>query len=129
MRSAPSADTRCQRERGIMTLIEIRKADGTLVGRCDARCYNAIGSLCECCCGGKNHGRGVERAVAQTREQAFTMIPEHWKGLGEPMIPVLETDERKLQEQIARSRLHRRPILGKPSDLRGARFFVRPLIL
>jgi hypothetical protein len=97
-----------------MTLIEIRRADGTLVGRCDARCYNA---------------RGVERAVAQTREQAFNLIPEHWKGLGEPMIPVLEMDERKLQEQIARSRLHRRPILGKPSDLRGARFFVRPLIL
>jgi hypothetical protein len=112
-----------------MTLIEIRRADGTLVGRCDARCYNATNPECECCCGGKNHGRGVERAVAQTREQAFTMIPEHWKGLGEPTIPVLETDERKLQEQIARSRLHRRPILGKPSDLRGASFFVRPLIL
>jgi hypothetical protein len=122
MRSAPSVDTRCQRERGIMTLIEIRRADGTLVGRCDARCYNAIGSLCECCCGGKNHGRGVERAVAQTREQAFNLISEHWKGL-------LEMDQRKLQEQIARSRLHRRPILGKPSDLRGASFFVRPLIL
>jgi hypothetical protein len=45
------------------------------------------------------------------------------------MIPVLEMDQRKLQEQIARSRLHRRPILGKPSDLRGASFFVRPLIL
>jgi hypothetical protein len=100
-----------------MTLIEIRRADGTLVGRCDARCYNATTPECECCCGGKNHGRGVERAVAQTREQAFTMIP------------VLEMDQRKLQEQIARSRLHRRPILGKPSDLRGARFFVRPLIL
>jgi hypothetical protein len=105
-----------------MTLIEIRKADGTLVGRCDARCYNAITPECECCCGGKNHGRGVERAVAQTREQAFNLISEHWKGL-------LEMDQRKLQEQIARSRLHRRPILGKPSDLRGASFFVRPLIL
>jgi hypothetical protein len=100
-----------------MTLIEIRRADGTLVGRCDARCYNAITPECECCCGGKNHGRGVERAVAQTREQAFNLIP------------VLEMDQRKLQEQIARSRLHRRPILGKPSDLRGASFFVRPLIL
>jgi hypothetical protein len=26
--------------------------------RCDARCMNARGHLCECSCGGKNHGAG-----------------------------------------------------------------------
>jgi hypothetical protein len=26
--------------------------------KCDARCLNATGFLCECACGGKNHGAG-----------------------------------------------------------------------
>ena len=26
--------------------------------KCDARCLNATGFLCECSCGGKNHGAG-----------------------------------------------------------------------
>lgn len=26
--------------------------------RCDARCLYATGKLCECSCGGKNHGAG-----------------------------------------------------------------------
>jgi len=26
--------------------------------KCDARCMNATGFLCECSCGGKNHGAG-----------------------------------------------------------------------
>ena len=26
--------------------------------KCDGRCLNATGHVCECSCGGKNHGRG-----------------------------------------------------------------------
>jgi len=26
--------------------------------KCDGRCLNVTGSLCECSCGGKNHGAG-----------------------------------------------------------------------
>ena len=36
-------------------------------GRCDARCYNAHGGDCNCCCGGMNHGRGLERAMQNVR--------------------------------------------------------------
>jgi len=32
--------------------------------RCDARCYNAEGPDCDCCCGGANHGIGLKQAKA-----------------------------------------------------------------
>jgi hypothetical protein len=41
-----------------MILIEVHKPDGSLIGRCDARCYNAKHPKCDCVCGGVNHGRG-----------------------------------------------------------------------
>lgn len=31
--------------------------------KCDARCLNATGFLCECSCGGKNHGAGNFQCV------------------------------------------------------------------
>jgi hypothetical protein len=108
-----------------MTLIEIRGTDGRLIGRCDARCYNAITPQCECCCGGKNHGRGAGQALAQTREHAFNLIPKHWKQQGEAIIPVLEIDEQELQEQIERER--HRPIIQGPRSLRGEEFFTGSL--
>ena len=43
-----------------MVLIEVWNSEG-LVGRCDARCYNAKEVHCECICGGKNHGAGLQR--------------------------------------------------------------------
>lgn len=50
-----------------MVLIEVRNSQG-IVGRCDAKCYNAAHAGCTCICGGRNHGRGLEKAVEQTRE-------------------------------------------------------------
>lgn len=44
------------------TLIEVMKSDGTLVGRCDERCYNATGKRCRCICRGVNHGVGLVQA-------------------------------------------------------------------
>ena len=40
--------------------------------RCTARCYNASGDKCVCCCGGRNHGIGLQKALEQNEE----MLPE-----------------------------------------------------
>ncbi|RJO60372.1 MAG: hypothetical protein C4542_09780 [Dehalococcoidia bacterium] len=39
-------------------------------GRCDARCYDspAPARSCTCVCGGKNHGIGLQAALARTQE-------------------------------------------------------------
>jgi len=36
--------------------------------RCDARCYNADGPECDCCCGGMNHGQGLRVALDNTAD-------------------------------------------------------------
>lgn len=68
-----------------MTLIEIRDGSGTVVGRCDAKCYNAEQSHCDCVCGGMNHGAGKQRALENTKEHIKEMIKEYVgkKGLKE----------------------------------------------
>ncbi len=36
-----------------------KKIEGLVTGtRCDARCEGAKGHMCECACGGENHGKG-----------------------------------------------------------------------
>ncbi len=50
------------------TLIAVYNSSGC-VGRCDAKCYNAKTPDCDCICGGKNHGTGLEQAIENTREQ------------------------------------------------------------
>lgn len=50
-----------------MTLIAVYNSEG-LVGRCDAKCYNASSRICEGICGGKNHGVGFTTAHDNTRE-------------------------------------------------------------
>lgn len=64
-----------------MTLIEVRNSDG-VVGRCDAKCYNAEHPHCDCICGGKNHGAGRQRAIENTRELAEQWIEEYAARLG-----------------------------------------------
>lgn len=60
------------------TLISIHTSDG-LVSRCDSRCYSAKNPVCHCiACGGRNHGKGLQQALENTRE-----IVE--KGLGESL--------------------------------------------
>lgn len=58
------------------TLIEVRNSDG-VVGRCDAKCYNAQHPDCDCICGGRNHGAGLQQAVDNTRELAEQWIDEY----------------------------------------------------
>jgi len=66
------------------TLIEVRNSEG-VVGRCDAKCYEAQEPKCECVCGGMNHGAGYQRALENTREMATEWIREYAseKGLRE----------------------------------------------
>jgi hypothetical protein len=49
-----------------MTLIAVYNSEGC-VGRCDARCYDAKHSNCDCICGGRNHGKGKTQAVENTK--------------------------------------------------------------
>lgn len=36
--------------------------------RCDAKCHNATKPRCRCVCGGVNHGVGLDKARANTKE-------------------------------------------------------------
>ena len=57
-------------------------------GRCDAHCYEAKEPECDCVCGGRNHGKGLDQAIANTRQLAETMMKEYaashnlkeWRG-------------------------------------------------
>ena len=55
------------------TLIAVYNSEGC-VGRCDAKCYNAMSIECDCICGGKNHGAGQKQAIANTMEHAEEWI-------------------------------------------------------
>ncbi len=59
-----------------MVLIEVRNSDG-IVGRCDAKCYEAETPGCTCICGGKNHGAGLKTALEKTREMAEQWIQDY----------------------------------------------------
>lgn len=65
------------------TIIEARKSDGTLIGRCDDRCHSAKNPKCTCICGGANHGVGFDQAVENTqrllKENGF-QIPDGEKA-------------------------------------------------
>lgn len=58
-----------------MTLIEQYSGDGRLIGRCDARCYEAKHPRCDCICGGRNHGAGFNKALENTRAMFEEDLP------------------------------------------------------
>lgn len=49
-----------------MTTILRAWANGTPIGRCDKRCYDAKGETCRCICDGRNHGAGEHLARVHT---------------------------------------------------------------
>jgi hypothetical protein len=55
-----------------MTLMQVGNSEG--VRRCDERCYGAEGGVCACCCGGLNHGAGLNRAIDNTRAIAAAWV-------------------------------------------------------
>ena len=57
-----------------MTIIEQRREDGTLKGRCDARCYGAKGKKCKCLCGGVNHGTGYGNKLRKQTEILYRKL-------------------------------------------------------
>lgn len=59
------------------TLIAAYNSEGC-IGRCDAKCYNAKSGICQCICGGANHGVGVNQAIDNTREMAEEWM-KNWK--------------------------------------------------
>lgn len=63
------------------TLIAVYNSDG-LVGRCDAKCYNAKHPTCDCICGGKNHGAGFQKAMDNTRELFEPWVEAYAKAKG-----------------------------------------------
>lgn len=63
------------------TLIAVYNSEG-LVGRCDAKCYNAKHPDCECVCGGANHGAGFDQARDNTEEMAEQWIERYAKRRG-----------------------------------------------
>jgi hypothetical protein len=50
--------------------------------RCDARCYDAKGGTCDCCCGGKNHGAGLKQAKSNVQELGEQWLDEIAKNQG-----------------------------------------------
>ena len=63
-----------------MTLIT-RGSSSAKRGRCDARCYDAKGSLCVCCCGGLNHGKSLAGALSAMGQTLFDIIKDEERGL------------------------------------------------
>jgi len=61
-----------------MVLIEVRGSKG-VIGRCDAKCYNATEPECDCICGGINHGAGLRKARQNTSEYCDEWIEEYNK--------------------------------------------------
>lgn len=53
-------------------------------GRCDAKCYNAKGPKCDCCCGGVNHGVGLEQAIQNMNDMVQEILKE--KKTERPMV-------------------------------------------
>jgi len=49
------------------TLITVSNSEG-VVGRCDAKCYDAKSPQCDCICGGRNHGAGKDVALGNVTE-------------------------------------------------------------
>ena len=54
------------------TLIEVTK-NGRIY-RCDAACYDAKRRKCDCICGGKNHRKGLTRALKITDREGKSII-------------------------------------------------------
>jgi hypothetical protein len=61
------------------TLIYVGDNNGC-IGRCDAKCYEAKEDKCDCVCSGRNHGKGLKKALDNTKEYSGEMIEEYVKS-------------------------------------------------
>lgn len=74
------------------TLIAVYRSDGTCIGRCDAKCYDAKHDSCQCVCGGRNHGAGVNKAVENTEELFQEWIDDYTANAPDDIRDQLEFD-------------------------------------
>ncbi len=69
------------------TILTAGDSDGTR--RCDSRCYDAKRDKCTCCCNGRNHGVGLQRALEKNHAfvegMAYAASPE---GRNEPILAI-----------------------------------------
>ncbi len=63
------------------TVLAVYNSEGC-VGRCDANCHNATESACDCICGGKNHGAGLQKAIENNHE-LIGLTPEDLQKFAE----------------------------------------------
>lgn len=63
------------------TLLSINVGD-RCIGRCDARCYDAKDTNCDCVCGGMNHGAGEQQAKTNTRDFWIEWTDDYSKKKG-----------------------------------------------
>ncbi len=40
-------------------------------GRCDAKCHSAVREKCDCMCGGRYHGAGLQAGEIERRQREF----------------------------------------------------------
>ncbi len=100
----------------MVTLLRVYTNDGK-TGQCDARCHNATTLKCDCCCGGRYHGKQegtwpFEAAVREDQEQILMDLGMHEEA-GELWIAGFRRD---LSSPLTR----RKP--GKPPQYQGDLF-------
>lgn len=76
------------------TLMTFKSASGK-TERCDAKCYNAIGEKCVCCCGGSNHGVGFVKAFKNTTEH-FDQIVKESKNIRDAKLKISNIEQNKV---------------------------------
>ena len=72
-----------------MTLIYVGNSNGC-IGRCDAHCYDAHSPTCECICGGRNHGKGKDQAIANSRKHFAEILAANPDALPELSKDILQ---------------------------------------
>lgn len=73
------------------TIYSFGNSEGTR--RCDAKCYNADHPDCDCICGGRNHGAGLNKAIEKNKEQFKEIFEECKKKFGEGVFKQYEIQQ------------------------------------
>lgn len=67
--------------------------------RCDERCYNAKSGKCECICGGRNHGVGIEKALDNVQTMFLGQNVDEKPDSGKGIPQVTHAAERAIRRQ------------------------------
>ena len=81
-------------------LISVYDSEGKCKGKCGFSCYAATKPDCKCICGGKNHGIGFTRAMAQTAEITETIIEKGGKDVRNESLELIECQGTELDEDL-----------------------------